>query len=451
MRSLEGSRLLLKKTLRFALYVLLALVVTTAIAIALIVKLVLAPAPGEWSQRVSYGPVSFDVGVPTAVRLATVSWFGPQLAGHSMDTRFGRVRFGWANDNMLELTCEPCSIEAPDLGDKPVRVDRLFLSARRDVDAIFGNLRATPTGSTSNELRGRWTGRLTQKGIALSGEVDDAPIGQWYQVLVPALPELQRARIGGTASVRWQWSLPEGSYSIQPRIGVFTVDGLGAEGLLDARAASCGASAKLAPDSWLARGAVASLDADFFQHAGYSSANLARSGAGTPAQSAAAPAGTAKAEKVSASRAAAAHANTAGEPTLNAQVARLLLPPIPYPAAQQLRDLLYAVEFEKAPGKQRLVQAYLDMAPWGEQMCGAEAAARRYFKKSARSLEPTQAIWMATLLRDPDGLLQKWRADGQIDRPRARYVAEQVHEITAGQRAALLRGVANARFVAPAP
>jgi len=438
----------LKVVLRFVLYVLVALIVTAAIAIALIVKLVLAPAPGEWSQRVSFGPVGFDVGVPTVLRLATASWFAPQLAGHSFDTRYGKVQFGWSqSNNVLEATCAPCSVAVPELGDKPVQVERLALTARRDVDALFGSLRITPMGAATSELRGRWTGRLTQKGLQLSGDVDDAPIGQWYQMLVPALPELQRARIGGTASMKGSLALPEGGYSLQPRLVLLTVDGLGAEALLESRAGSCGAPARLANDAWLARAAVASLDADFFQHAGYESATLARSGSGSTA-SAATAVSTTKPEKVSATRA--APAQPAPRPTFNEQVARMLLPPLPHPAAQQLRDLLYAAEFERAPGKQRLLQAYLDIAPWGEQVCGAEAAARRYFKRSARSLEPAQAIWMATMLRDPDALLQKWRAEGQIDKVRARSVAEQVHEITAGQRVALLRGVANARFVAPA-
>ena len=438
----------MKTALRFVVYVLLALFVTAAIAIALIVKLVLAPAKGEWSETLKYGPIGFDVGIPTVVRLATASWFAPQLAGQTFDTRFGTLRFGWGEGNVLEATCEPCSIAVPELGDKPVRVERLALTARRDVDSMFGSLRATPTGATSSELRGRWSGRLTQRDLLLSAEVDDAPIGQWYQLLVPGLPELQRARIGGTASLRAQLSLPDGGFSLQPRLVMFTVDGLGAEGLLESRAAGCGTQARLANDAWLSRGAVAALDADFHQHPGYESASLARSRAGSPPAAAAMAAGTAKAERVSTTTR--ISVQTPPPPTLNVQVARLLLPPLPHPEAQQLRDLLYAVELERAPGKQRLLQAYLDTAPWGDKLCGAEAAARRYFKRSARSLEPAQAIWMATLLRDPDAMVQKWRADGQIDKPRARAVAEQVQEITAGQRVALLRGVANSRFVAPA-
>lgn len=431
----------MKKAARFVLYLLAALFVTAAVTIVLIVKLVLAPATGEWSQRVEVGPLGFEVGVPTVLRLVTASWFAPQLAGHSIDTAYGTLRFGWNPANVLEVSCAPCTVAAPALSEKPLVVPRLTLTVRRDVDALFGHLRATPQGSTT-ELRGRVTGRLTQAGLLLSGESEDAPIAQWYQLLVPALPELQRARIAGTASVRGQWALPEGSFSLQPRLMLFSVDGLGAQALLEARADSCGAPSRLATDSWLARGAVAALDAGFFQHAGYLSASLARSA------DARAAAGTDTGGKAAAGPASTPLAPTPPV-TLNDRLARMLLPPLPRSEEQRLRELLYAVELDRSPGKAALLAAYLDIAPWGEQVCGAEAAARRYFKRSARGLEPTQAMWLATMLRDPDAALARWRSEGQIDRARARSVVEAVREITPGQRVAMLRGVASARFAPP--
>jgi len=85
----------LKKALLFLLFGLLALVLTAAVAIYLVVKLALAPSPGEWPTRVEAGPFSLEVGVPTAIRLATSSWFAPWLAGRTIDTEHGPVRFGW--------------------------------------------------------------------------------------------------------------------------------------------------------------------------------------------------------------------------------------------------------------------------------------------------------------------------------------------------------------------
>ena len=59
---------MLKKALLYLFFATLALVLTVAVAAFLIVRLALAPGPDEWPARVKAGPVSFDIGVPTAIR-----------------------------------------------------------------------------------------------------------------------------------------------------------------------------------------------------------------------------------------------------------------------------------------------------------------------------------------------------------------------------------------------
>ncbi|MDM0111716.1 biosynthetic peptidoglycan transglycosylase [Variovorax sp. J22R133] len=429
----------MKKALRLVLYMLAALFVTAGIAVFLIVKLVLAPSAGEWAERVKVGPIGFDVGVPTVLRLVTASWFAPQLAGHSVDTRFGTVRFGWVNaTNVMELQCAPCSMDAPEFGEKPLSVDTLMVTVRRDVDAMFGTITATPTGSRAGAaaVKGRWNGRLSQKGLQLNADIEDAPIAQWYQILVPALPELQRARIGGTASVQAQLTMPEKAFTLKPRLSGFTVEGLGAQAVIDNRP-GCGVTTQLSTESWLARAVVAAQDADFYQHEGYqpdqfSVASLPSSGKKSDKAAAKAP-----------------PPDRFQSGTLNEQLARLLLPAHSRVYARKMRDLLYAVEMDRTPGKARVVQAFMDNVPWGEQTCGAEAAARRYFRRSARSLEPAQAVWLATMLRDPQESLDNWRRDGRIDHARAKAVAEAIRSITPGQHAAVVRSAASAKFAPP--
>jgi len=80
---------LLKKALVYLLFATLALVLTAAVAVYLIVKVALAPGRDEWPARIQAGPVAIDVGVPTAIRLATSSWFAPWLAGRTLDTAHG--------------------------------------------------------------------------------------------------------------------------------------------------------------------------------------------------------------------------------------------------------------------------------------------------------------------------------------------------------------------------
>jgi penicillin-binding protein 1A len=423
----------LKKALLFLLFGLLALVLTAAVAVYLIVKLALAPSPGEWPTRVRAGPFTLDVGVPTAIRLATSSWFAPWLAGRSFPTEHGPVHVGWnAATNTLELDCAPCSAFVPALGTTPIRLDNLRFTARRDAGSLNGVLEATPAATTvssvagDNVLRARWDGRLTQKTLQIHIDAPDAPIARWYSVLAPSLPELQRAKISGTLALRAQLDLPAYHLALIPRIEQFRVEGLGTEALLDART-SCGPPSRLAPDSWLARAVIAAEDQRFFSHPGYDLAEL------TAALDANQKAGQVE----------------RGGSTLSQQLARLVVTGSERSAERKLRELLYAVEMEETLGKPRILQLYLDNAPWGEGLCGAEAAARRYFKKSARNLDSAQAVWLAAMLNNPGAALEKWQRDGRIDGERAKWVAEGLRGLTRGQRESLLRNLAAARFAPP--
>jgi hypothetical protein len=425
----------LNKALRYLLYALLALVLTAVLAVFLVIKLALAPGHDEWPTRIKAGPLTLDVGVPTAIRLATSSWFAPWIAGRTLDTRFGPMRFGWNEPaNTLEVDCAPCSAIVPALGPAPIRVERLHITARRDAGSLSGVLEATPdappvgaaAATAGKPLQARWNGRLSQKNLQLNIEAADAPIAQWYAVLAPELPELQRARIGGTLALRAQLVLPTNSFAMQPRISQFTVEGLGTEAMLDARS-SCGAPARLGNDSWLARAVIAAEDQRFFTHPGYDLTELTASMEGNQ-----------KAEQAE-----------RGGSTLTQQLAKLLVTGSERSAARKLRELLYAVEMEQTLGKARILQLYLDNAPWGPGLCGAEPAARRYFKRSARNLEPAQAVWLVAMLNNPGAAVEKWQRTGQIDAARAKWVAEGIRGITHGQREALLRKVAGARFAAP--
>jgi penicillin-binding protein 1A len=416
------------KTLRSAIYGLLALVVTAAIAIFLIVKFALAPAPGEWRSTVKAGPLGFEVGVPTAVRLATSPWLAPHLDGHALDTRFGTVHFAWKNEaGALELRCAPCTVEIPALGTQPIRVEGLLATVKRDGNTLTGILEATPrSADASAVIHGQWEGRLTPKNLLLSTDIKDAPIARWYAVLAPNLPELQRARIGGTLALRGQVALPEGTFAVVPVVSQFTVEGLGTEAMLGART-GCGAPSKLANDSWLARSVIAAEDQRFFSHAGYDLAEIVASLDNNQKD------GQTK----------------RGGSTLTQQLAKLLVTGSDRTAERKLRELLYAVEMEQTLGKSRILQLYLDNAPWGGNLCGAEAAARRYFKRPARNLEPAQAVWLAAMLHKPHAVLEQWRRDGRIDPDRTKWVAESVRGISRNQREALLKSVAAARFAAP--
>jgi monofunctional biosynthetic peptidoglycan transglycosylase len=61
--------------------------------------------------------------------------------------------------------------------------------------------------------------------------------------------------------------------------------------------------------------------------------------------------------------------------------------------------LALAIDF--AWPKRRVLEVYLNIAEWGEGLYGAEAAARRYFGRSASELTPRQAALLIAALPNP--------------------------------------------------
>ena len=419
----------MKTTLRYLLYALLALVLTAIAAVYLILHLALAPGSEEWPARVKVGPVSLDVGVPTALRLATSTWFAPWIDGRALNTRYGRVQFTWQEpETTLEVLCAPCTASVPSLSSEPIRLERLRLTARRDAASLVGTLEVAPDvdAPADSILRARWNGRLSQRDLHLSIEADEAPIARWYSALSPRLPELRQARIGGTMALRAQITMPAGSFAVQPRISDFTVEGLGTEAMLNARSA-CGAPSRLTTESALARAVVAAEDQRFYQHPGYDLAELMASLDLNQK--------TGRVER--------------GASTLTQQLARLIATGGERTADRKLRELLYAVEMEQTLGKARILQLYLDNAPWGAGVCGAEAASKRYFKRSARVLDLSQAVWLAAMLTNPDAAVERWKRDGHLDPARMKATIEGLRGITRNQREQLGAKLADARFAPP--
>lgn len=410
-------------SLRRAAWLLLAglagLLVAALLATAVTLQL-LAPRPGEWATSVRLGPWRTDVSVPAVLRLATAAPFARWLDGRRLATRWGPVQLHWqAADRSLHLQCAPCALPAPALGSAPLQLQRLQLSLFRDFETVQGQLRADTGTDGGPALQAWFTGRLQQGGLALHLRLPATPIADAYAVLAPQLPELRQARIGGQVALRVQLQLPGGALRVVPQVEGFTVQGLGTEALAHA-ASSCGAPSRLRQHDWLARAVLAAEDQRFFEHPGYDIHELQ----------------------------AALQANQTeggvrrGGSTLSQQLAKRLVTGDERSATRKLRELLYAVEMEQTLGKARILKMYLDNAPWGGGLCGAEAAARGYFGRSARQLAPAQAVWLAAMLHRPDAEARRWAETGRIAQARAAWVAQGLrHGTTRRDRAALAQGL----------
>lgn len=68
---------------------------------------------------------------------------------------------------------------------------------------------------------------------------------------------------------------------------------------------------------------------------------------------------------------------------------------------RKIKELKYAIQVEKELGKKRILQNYLNITFFGQQAYGVEAAAQRYFSKSAKDLTLEQSALLAGLVQSP--------------------------------------------------
>lgn len=91
----------------------------------------------------------------------------------------------------------------------------------------------------------------------------------------------------------------------------------------------------------------------------------------------------------------------AGGSTISQQLAKnIYLSPSRNPI-RKLREAIFTWRIERNLSKKRIIELYLNVAEWGEGIFGIEAAARRYFGKTAASLTAQEAARLAAVLPNP--------------------------------------------------
>jgi monofunctional biosynthetic peptidoglycan transglycosylase len=90
-----------------------------------------------------------------------------------------------------------------------------------------------------------------------------------------------------------------------------------------------------------------------------------------------------------------------GASTITQQLAKnLYLSPSRNPL-RKLKEAVIAYRLERALGKDRILELYLNVAELGDGVWGVEAASQRYFRSSARQVTLTQAAALAATLPFP--------------------------------------------------
>ena len=424
---------LLRRLLRLAL-VLAAAVIVLSGALWAGLRIALMPQTGEWATEIGRGPFTLQVGVPQLVWLATTPTIGARLHGLRLRTRLGQLRLGWVPagadrpEPVLTVDCEPCRLPLPAaLGQTALDVPAAQLALSREITQDNGQhlrgtllLGAVRPDSTDAVLAARWQARSQGAGWAVTMDWPDAPARDWLALLAPGLPELTVARIDGLIGATAELQLPRGTLQLVPRVSGLAVGGLGTEAWAHARS-SCGPHRAHDARGWLARAVLAAEDQRFYEHPGIDLAELQASLAHNQAQG----------------------GIRRGASTVTQQLAKLMVAGDERTLSRKLRELLYALEIEQTLGKARILQLYLNMAPWGETaegqlVCGADAAARHYFGVPAARLTARQSVTLAAMLHNPRREAERWATQGSVSPERLVWIAEQVRGVPGRQRRALV-------------
>jgi hypothetical protein len=403
---------------RFAWFIagtLLALVTSTAVFCAAMVWL-LRGAPGEWSHPLRWGRLQMDIGMPSALRMATHPLVLRQLEGRSVRTSFGTIRWQpTSRPNTWQATCAPCRVRIDELGVDDIVLSRVEITAQRMAQDQWRGEFAL--GETTHAVRGRFRAGFDARGATLTVALPDTPLADAYRLFATAIPEVGRARIDGRLRLDLQWRWPQRELSLRPQVDGFVVAGLGTEALLNASPA-CDAPPR-GFGTWLPRAVIAAEDQRFHEHGGYDLQEITAAWSASLQQGGAAR----------------------GASTLSQQVAKLVYTGEGRSHVRKLRELLYAVELDRTLGKARVLNLYLAMAPWGEGRCGAASAARHYLHKRVDRLTPIEAAWLASLLHNPDREWSDYARSGRVNVDRVGWVIANLRPMRADKREALVEAL----------
>jgi penicillin-binding protein 1C len=145
-----------------------------------------------------------------------------------------------------------------------------------------------------------------------------------------------------------------------------------------------------------------------------------------------------------------------GGSTITQQVAKRLLASSSPAAGRgwlaKIHEAVVALRLEHRLTKDEILALYVNLAPYGNQIEGAERAALAYFGRSARDLTPAEAAFLAALPQQPtrynpwkDASSARARQRRILDRMRIRgWLTAQEYRIASAERLALHRDVPEA-------
>jgi len=260
-------------------------------------------------------------------------------------------------------------------------------------------------------------------GGEIRGTVDQGDAASVLAVFADIVPELRWAHVEGSISVDASWST-DGTWSLEQEIHHLGVSGavnnLGtlrggsltylvrdADGNRVPRETGDGHPEwtplhRVSPH--LIAAIIAAEDSAYYDHAGWSQESI------DDALQANIEAGSV----------------VRGGSTLSQQLAKNLYLDGERTLERKLRELVIAVELDRALGKRRVLELYVNVVEWGPGMWGVAAAADRYFLRQPEALPPNEAAFLAALLPDPRGYYTDWYLRDRASSVRIDWILENM-------------------------
>src|SRR5438034_198172 len=90
-----------------------------------------------------------------------------------------------------------------------------------------------------------------------------------------------------------------------------------------------------------------------------------------------------------------------GASTISQQLAKNLYLTTEKSFIRKGKEAIITYFLERDLPKKRILEIYLNVIEWGDDIYGAEAASQYYFKKPASSLSPAEAAFLSAMIPNP--------------------------------------------------
>lgn len=287
----------------------------------------------------------------------------------------------------LRARCRNCWIEAKSVSDQPIVIPMVELWLQMDQQQVHGYL---AVGDATSQFKIDFDGKVSMRALRLLWQLPETSLSYLLQPLSAHSPVIRQASVTGSLSASGTLRWPRQQWSAQPQLHALSVSGLdiSAATTLPVRYDCPLLDEQKHPEKmqwlpydklgrWLPTATIIAEDAEFRHHPGYVMAQMQHL------------LGKESADK------------QVGGSTITQQLAKYMFTNSERTWKRKVEELLYAVQLESVLTKTDILNLYLNTVDWGPSLCGADAAARYYFAVPPQQLNPTQAAWLAGIIRNP--------------------------------------------------